>query len=443
MSLHLRLDFSGHISKSIHMHNRTQIMMLVVFLVSFITPAWAQNAPELMAQDATQPASFGPLGLIPPEQSQCLIEDNYPMSDVPDTPGSTGLRTFSGFRQNPFAVLAVRRNVELFSDVIKNRFSLYLQRSGRYINLMTNILKEEGIPEDIVFLALIESGFNPKAYSHMKAAGPWQFIPATGKRYGLKINSWVDERRDPVKSTRAAARYLKDLYAMFNDWELAMAAYNAGENKVKRAIGKTNSTDFWVLSLTPHLKNETKEYVPRFIAAKLIADDPGEYGFEDIQYEEGLAYDEVAIPYQLSMTAVAQAIGVDRDIIAALNPELKKQRTPPGGTYLLKLPVGSSESFLASMPTSPSAPGRDELKETKKSSRNKKTKGRTQLARKKTSSKSAASAKAKNYVIRKGDNIWSIARKTGVSTQALLETNNLRKSSRLKPGQRLQIPARS
>lgn len=414
----------------------------MVFLFALITPAWAQNAPELMEQDASQMLSTGPLGLIPPEQSQCLVEDNYPMSDVLDTPGSTGLRTFSGFRQNPFAVMAVRRNVELFSEAIKKRFSIYLQRSGRYISMMTNILKEEGIPEDIVFISLIESGFSTKAYSPMKAAGPWQFIPATGKRYGLRIDKWVDERRDPAKSTRAAARYLKDLYAMFNDWELAMAAYNAGENKVKRAIDKTNSTDFWTLSLTKHLKNETKEYVPRFIAAKLIADNPEEYGFDNIQYEDGLTYDEVAIPYQLSMSAIAQAAGVDKDVITELNPELKKQRTPPGGAYILKLPAGTSEAFLAGMPKTASNPGKDELAPVKTERNKKKSKKHSQVA-KASSGRSSKSAGAKSYVVRKGDNVWSIAKKTGSSTKAILDANNITRSSRLQPGKRIQIPAKS
>ena len=290
------LDFLGRMGDYHNMQKYLISLTLVVLLLASATLASANNAAELFGMQSSPSASIL-LGREPHDPGLCLVEENYAMSDLVDIPGYIGLQSMSEFRQNPMAVIAVRRNIELFSEAIKKRFALYLQRSGRYITVMTDILKKEGIPSDIVFMSMIESGFSTKALSPKKAAGPWRFIPETGKRYGLRIDKWVDERRDPVKSTHAAAHYMRDLYGMFNSWEFAMAAYNAGEMKIARAIDHTNTNDFWEISTTRHIKDETKEYVPRFIAAKLIADDPEAYGFEDLQYEDGLAYDEVHIPY--------------------------------------------------------------------------------------------------------------------------------------------------
>ena len=161
------------------------------------------------------------------------------------------------YADNQTASRAVDRNISLFANRIKDRFALYLSRSGKYIDIMQNILRKKDVPEDIVFLSLIESGFSTNAYSIAHAAGPWQFIASTAKRYGLEINWWKDERRDPVKSTEAAADYLKDLHGMFGSWNLAMAAYNAGEGKIMRAIKKSNSDDYWDLLDTKHIRTET------------------------------------------------------------------------------------------------------------------------------------------------------------------------------------------
>ena len=180
----------------------------------------------------------------------------------------------------------VEEFVQFFQTTLKNRFSGWLGRSAKYIPSMKTLLKENGLPEDLVYLALIESGFNPYAYSRSKAMGPWQFIYLTGKRYGLKVTGWVDERRDPEKSTIAAAKYLKDLYDMFECWYLAAAGYNAGENKIVKAMKRYQTEDFWELAKYTYLKKETRDYVPQMIAAALIAKDPEQYGFTSIEYEE-------------------------------------------------------------------------------------------------------------------------------------------------------------
>ncbi|MFC1769437.1 lytic transglycosylase domain-containing protein [Nitrospirota bacterium] len=190
-----------------------------------------------------------------------------------------------GYVMKPSAIRAVELHIKALSERIPDRFAIYLGRSTRYLPMMKNILREEGVPEDMAYLPLIESGFNNKAYSRSRASGQWQFIRGTGKRYGLKINFWVDERRDPVKSTRAAARYLRDLHDMFDSWSLAMAGYNAGENRIKRALKRTEGKDFWSLVSTNYIRRETKNYVPKFIAARLIAVEPEDYGFSNIGKE--------------------------------------------------------------------------------------------------------------------------------------------------------------
>ncbi|MDA8082402.1 MAG: transglycosylase SLT domain-containing protein, partial [Nitrospiraceae bacterium] len=255
---------------------------------------------------------------------------------------------------NEVATRAVEKNVGLFSKRIKDRFALYLSRSGQYLDLMKNILREKNVPEDIVFLSLIESGFNPNAYSIARAAGPWQFISSTAKRYGLEINWWKDERRDPVKSTVAAADYLKDLYGMFGSWSLAMAAYNAGEGKIQKAIKRTKSDDYWDLLGTRHIRNETKEYVPRFIAASMIAANPQEFGFNDIEYRAPMSYDEVTLESPIDLAVAADCAETDLDTIKKLNPELRRWCTPPDiETYVLRIPKGKKDVFLEKLKTVP------------------------------------------------------------------------------------------
>jgi membrane-bound lytic murein transglycosylase D len=188
--------------------------------------------------------------------------------------------------------------IDYFQTKIPKRFRLYLSRSTRYEAVMRGILKEYGLPEDLLYLALIESGFSCQAVSSAQAVGPWQFIKASGIRFGLKIDSYVDERQDPIKSTHAAAKYLRELYNEFGSWYLAAAAYNAGENKIRRALSRYQASDYWTIShhQRDYLANETKEYVPRMIAAALIAKEPAKYGFGDVEYEPPLVFDEIQVP---------------------------------------------------------------------------------------------------------------------------------------------------
>jgi membrane-bound lytic murein transglycosylase D len=229
-----------------------------------------------------------------------------------------------------------------FSRNQKASFKVYLSRSGRYLSMMRRIFQERDLPQDLVYLALVESGFNPFARSPAEAVGIWQFIEGTARRYGLKINDWVDERRDPEKATRAAAKYLQDLFRQFGCWYLAAAGYNAGEHRVERALGKHDDTSFWTLAQNGDLPRETCHYVPQFIAAALIARNPQKYGFDKVAYQRPLVYQVMKVPGGANLRQVAQVLDLDYQDLKELNPELKSDLAPPAPQeYLLKIPGGN------------------------------------------------------------------------------------------------------
>ncbi len=301
----------------------------------------------------------------------------------------------------------VEQFIQYFQTTARNRFSTWLARSEKYIPFMRNFLKENGLPEDLVYMALIESGFNPYAYSRSKASGPWQFIYLTGKRYGLSSNWWIDERRDPEKSTIAAAKYLKDLYDMFECWYLAAAGYNAGEKKIATAMKRYGTEDFWELTKYRYLKQETKDYVPQMIAAALIAKDPEKYGFVGIEYQEPLRYDKVKVPQVTDLRLIARACEVTVDEIKDLNPELSRWCTPPNfPDYEIKIPFGKRELFLKNFEIL--YPG-----------------GKFQF---------------KTHVVKKGDTFPKIAKLYRIDLEPVFEINRLNNKSRLSTGMHLLIP---
>jgi len=297
--------------------------------------------------------------------------------------------------------------IQFFQTTIRDKFVTWLARSNKYIPFMKNLLKEHGLPEDLVYLSLIESGFDPYAYSRSKAVGLWQFIYVTGKRYGLKVNWWVDERRDPEKSTIAAAKYLKDLYGMFDCWYLAAAGYNAGEYKIINAMKRYRTEDFWKLTKYQYLKRETKDYIPQMIAAALITKDPERYGFTEVEYQEPLRYEKVKVPELTDLSSVAKACETSLEEIKDLNPELQRGVTPPNESdYEIKIPFGEKDLFLENFET---------LKPLEK-------------------------FPFKTHLVKKGDTLLKIAKLYRVDLEPLLEINRLNKKSQVSKGMTLLIP---
>ncbi len=298
--------------------------------------------------------------------------------------------------------------MEYFQGPGRRHFERYLARSGRYIPLMTQILKEQGMPRDLVYISLIESGFNDSARSHASAVGAWQFIRSTAGSYGLEVNGWEDERRDPYKATVAAAKFFRDLHDEFGDWYLAMAGYNAGPGRVRQAIAITGSNDFWDHAADRKaLRAETRDYVPKFIAATIMAKDPQRFGFTNIDYEEPLEFETAKVDSQTDISAIAKCAGVSEDQIAMLNAHLVRGATPPGESgYMVKLPKGTSEKFRVAYAQLPE----DER------------------------------IKIMRHNVRKGDTLPKLARRYGVSSRQIAAANGLGRKAKLRAGDTLVIP---
>ena len=211
--------------------------------------------------------------------------------------------------------------------------------------MIRRVLKEEGVPQDLMYLAQAESGFHPLAVSRVGARGMWQFMHYTAPGYGLQHSWWVDDRQDPEKATRAAARYLKDLFNQFGDWYLAMAAYNSGAGNVQRAVQRTGYADFWELYKRNVLPLETKNYVPIIVAMTIIAKNPAQYGLTPDQVDPPLAADKVKVNYAVDLRLVAESVDAPLDQLADLNPSLLRLVTPKDAEYELKLPAGDKRKI--------------------------------------------------------------------------------------------------
>ena len=214
--------------------------------------------------------------------------------------------------------------------------------------MILEVFRQKGLPEELVFTAMIESGFDPVAVSRAGAKGLWQFMAPTARQYGLRVDRWLDERLDPEKSTVAAANYLKDLYTTFGSWDLTQAAYNAGEMKVIRAIKGTGTRDFWSLTNSRLLRDETKNYVPAIHAVTIISQEPEQYGFA-VTPDEPLSYERITVPKGTSLKHVATLSGISFDELVRLNSELRMKQTPPDSPYHLKVPLGSGPALQAGL----------------------------------------------------------------------------------------------
>jgi hypothetical protein len=242
---------------------------------------------------------------------------------------------------------SVEAYIEYFRTRGKRTYQRWLDNSAPYLHPMQEIFKQENLPEELAYVAMIESGFDSRAVSLAKATGPWQLMPDTARQYGLRSDQWIDERRDHIKSSHAAAQHFRDLHNRFGSWPLVLAAYNAGRGKVQRAMQRTGSEDFWDLKESAYLRRETKGYVPKFMAAALIARDPAAYGFR-VPDVEPLRYDEVVIPASTDLGIIAYCTDSTYEMIKSLNPEIQGGVTPPDDPrYLLKIPEGKKKIFLA------------------------------------------------------------------------------------------------
>jgi membrane-bound lytic murein transglycosylase D len=237
--------------------------------------------------------------------------------------------------------------IQLYQGRLRDWFTAALERGGRYLPQIREVFKKEGIPQDLAYTALVESAFKTSAFSRAKARGVWQFVSATGKRYGLQQDWWVDERSNPEKATIAAAKYLKELYEMFGDWNLALAGYNAGEGKVLKAINRYGTSDYWRLCRTKlAFRRETKNYVPMIHAAIVVAKAPEKYGFS-VDPESPLKFETVPVKYAVDLRTVSECADTTLDTVQQLNPELRRLATPADRAFNLNLPVGKGEAMLA------------------------------------------------------------------------------------------------
>jgi membrane-bound lytic murein transglycosylase D len=235
--------------------------------------------------------------------------------------------------------------ITYFSNRGRGPFERAFARSGRYHDMMVSVLKEEGVPQDLIYLAQAESGFHPLAVSRVGARGIWQFMASRARGYGLHHNMWVDDRQDPEKSTRAAAHHLKDLYNQFGDWYLAMAAYNSGPGTVQSAVRRTGYADFWELYQRNVLPKETRNYVPIILAVTIMAKNPSQYGLDQIAMEHPDDYDTVTLDYPVDLRLVAECTGSTVEDLQDLNPSLLRRTTPREGKFDLHLPAGTKDQY--------------------------------------------------------------------------------------------------
>jgi membrane-bound lytic murein transglycosylase D len=244
--------------------------------------------------------------------------------------------------------------ISYFSNRGRGTFERAYARSGRYHDMIVSVLKQEGIPQDLIYLAQAESGFHPLAVSRAGARGIWQFMGSRARGYGLEHSMWVDDRQDPIKSTRAAAHHLKDLYAQFGDWYLAMAAYNSGPGTVQAAVRRTGYADFWELYRRNVLPKETRNYVPIILAMTIVSKNLSQYGFDDVSRDEPVAYDPVTINYPVDLRLVAECVDATPAQLQELNPSLLRLTTPREGAFELHLPHGSKDQYQTAIAAIPS-----------------------------------------------------------------------------------------
>jgi peptidoglycan lytic transglycosylase D len=464
------------------------LSLFLLFGCQSATQMISSFSPEKTVQEQSQPSieisateSVEPV-IVVEKPLETAVISNYQFPLDHNLPQEIGqflvpeIRTLPYYGDFPLAQHArVEKLVKRYTGSQKVMFGRWLERAARFIPKIQMVFASEGLPLDLAYLAMIESGFNVRAYSWAHAAGPWQFIESTGRIYGLDNDWWQDGRLDLEKSTRAAAKHLKYLHKRFDgNWYLAVAAYNAGGGKVRRAIKASNSRDFWVLTEGKVLREETRNYVPKLLAALDVIKNSKKYGFDNLNYEAPLEYENITLESSTDLEIIANFCGISYKQLKDLNPELKRWCSPPGvRNYQLRVPVGSADKanqLYAQLPKDQRA----------RYSRHKIKSGDTLqvLARKyrirvddiitmngindprtiqigtnlilplkegytslpaNALTDSYVRSRRKTYKVRSGDSLWSIAKRFSVSQKELRVWNKLGWSNFLKPGQVLAV----
>jgi peptidoglycan lytic transglycosylase D len=395
-----------------------------------VTDGGSKTPEQTIAQVGFREQKFEPSPLD--ELSKLVLtqeEQNVNPEDVASLEQAKNSIDF-GFNTNPL----IQQFINYYQGRGRSTMETGLRRSGQFMKMARKIFREEGVPEDITWLGQVESAWRVKALSWAAASGLWQFIPGTGQTYGLRQTAWVDERNSYEKATRASARYLKDLANHYNgNWELAMAAYNTGQGNVDRAIARAGRADFW--AIYPYIAQETRNYVPNILATILIAKNPDKYGFRNIRPDAPLSYDIVRVPSATSLHHVAAATGISLDFIRVLNPELRRDVTPRGEAYDVRIPGGKANQFVAYLKNVPVnqrdvAPRSNNVQ-------------LVTLTRAKVNADASTPAGSSLMKIkaRAGDTIAKIAERSNVSADDVARLNGMAVDAELQAGQEIKVPS--
>ena len=456
--------------------NRRLVLLLLLIIGALVLPGVAMSSEPylfslkgpseetaLLPAEPSEPSASGTfraieveLGLVPPPPKEVGAEDGAewlagppPDPSAPDAPALDPRDTMGGWTVSlpplpplvaPVSPAVVssgpkplppyevhdRAEVRAFVDRYQTGYrravvERWLSRSGRYLDMIREVFVQRGLPEELIFTAMIESGFDPVAASRVGARGLWQFMAPTARLYGLRVDRWTDERLDPEKSTRAAAAYLKDLFTIYGSWTLAQAAYNGGALRINRAIKSLKTTDFWQLTHGRHLAEETKNFVAAIQAAVVIARDPERYGFS-VAPEAALRYETIRVPANTKLPRIAADSGIDHSDLKQLNPELRLGQTPPREAYSLKVPPGGADKVRVVL----------ERAATQRAVAAAPRRGATAVA-------SVPRNADGMHVVKPQDTVGGIAKRYGVSVAEIRRWNQLSEQARIFPGDRLRV----